>query len=143
MTKDIINLRPHHLLCILNFVGMGYSPHFVRIIKDVKRKLEQDAVYVRLVEGQDDVCASCPNAKACEGLKYISLIDDKVLKAADLRYGAVYAAKELLCLIETSITLDLLDIICRECAFFYKCKSIYSQRVSEQADHAHTPNMCV
>ncbi len=143
MTKDTINLRPHHLLCILNFVGMGYSPHFVRIIKDVKRKLEEDLVYIRIVEGQDDVCTSCPNARACESLRYIQLLDDKVIKAADLRYGAVYTAGELLALIERTITPDLLMIICRECAFYVQCKKIYSERINREHHHMPSKEVCM
>ncbi len=143
MTKDIINLRPHHLLCILNFVGMGYSPHFVRIIKNVKRKLEEDLVYIRIVEGQDDLCASCPNARACESLRYIQLLDEKVIKAADLRYGAVYTAGELLAMIENTITPDLLTIICRECAFYVQCKKIYSERVNRNPPDMPDKKVCM
>jgi len=143
MTKETINLRPHHLLCILNFVGMGYSLHFVRMIKDMKRKLEHDLVYVRLVEGQDDVCASCPNAKECATLKYIQLLDDKVIKAADLRYGAVYSAKELLSLIEHTITPDLLTIICRECAFYVQCRKVYSERIERDQQHMPAKELCM
>ena len=51
-----IRLRPHHFLCMLTFVGEGYSPRFVanygRII-DRSRSGER----IVLVEGPDDICA--------------------------------------------------------------------------------------
>ena len=51
-----IRLRPHHFLCMLTFVGEGYSPRFVvnygRIIDRI-RAGEQ----IVLVEGPDDICA--------------------------------------------------------------------------------------
>ncbi|NBN78519.1 DUF1284 domain-containing protein [Microvirga tunisiensis] len=51
-----IRLRPHHFLCMLTFVGEGYSPRFVvnygRIIDRIRA-----GEPVVMVEGPDDICA--------------------------------------------------------------------------------------
>lgn len=51
-----IYLRPHHFLCMLTFVGEGYSPRFVvnygRIIDRIRA-----GEPVLMVEGPDDICA--------------------------------------------------------------------------------------
>jgi len=51
-----VKLRAHHLLCILTFVGEGYSPAF---IANERRVIERIAAgdTVRIVPGPDDICA--------------------------------------------------------------------------------------
>lgn len=51
-----IRLRPHHLLCLLTYVGKGYTPAFVAQYDALVARLNagEDAV---LVEGPDDICA--------------------------------------------------------------------------------------
>ena len=57
-----MHLRAHHLLCLLGFRGMGYSPQFVENLSAVVRNLggAPDTAVV-LVEGADAVCAACPH----------------------------------------------------------------------------------
>ncbi|TPO01715.1 DUF1284 domain-containing protein [Mesorhizobium sp. B1-1-5] len=51
-----IKLRAHHLLCLLTYVGKGYSPAFTaNYDKVVKRLGEGEGVVI--VAGPDDVCA--------------------------------------------------------------------------------------
>jgi len=37
-----MKIRAHHLLCLLGFVGMGYSSKFVEKIKEIKKKVENE-----------------------------------------------------------------------------------------------------
>src|SRR4051794_14584578 len=55
-TAMTVRLRPHHLLCLLTYVGEGYSPDFVDNLDYVSRKLLQGED-VLLVDGPDDICA--------------------------------------------------------------------------------------
>jgi hypothetical protein len=51
-----VRLRAHHLLCLLTYVGKGYSPAFTaNYDKVVKRLGEGEGVVV--VSGPDDICA--------------------------------------------------------------------------------------
>jgi hypothetical protein len=52
-----IQLRPHHLLCMLTFIGKGYSPAFVANLEQVVRRLATGAETIQIVAGPDDICA--------------------------------------------------------------------------------------
>lgn len=52
-----VKLRGHHLLCILTFVGHGYSRAFSNNYKAVVRRLNAGEPVV-LVDGPDDICAA-------------------------------------------------------------------------------------
>ena len=51
-----MRLRPHHLLCILTFVGDGYTPAFVDNLAAIVRRIGAGEP-IELVDGSDDVCA--------------------------------------------------------------------------------------
>jgi hypothetical protein len=51
-----INLRPHHLLCMLTFKGMGYTPAFVANLEQVVRRLATGTETIEIVAGPDDIC---------------------------------------------------------------------------------------
>ncbi|KPF46811.1 DUF1284 domain-containing protein [Rhizobium sp. AAP43] len=51
-----IRLRPHHLLCMLTYVGKGYSPTFVENYERIAARLSAGEE-IELIEGPDDICA--------------------------------------------------------------------------------------
>lgn len=51
-----IRLRGHHLLCMLTFVGEGYSPRFVANYAKVIRRMRAGEP-ILIVRGPDDICA--------------------------------------------------------------------------------------
>ncbi|MCV3735524.1 DUF1284 domain-containing protein (plasmid) [Rhizobium sp. TRM96647] len=51
-----VRLRAHHLLCMLTFVGKGYSPAFVDNYRAIARRLSAGET-ILVVEGPDDICA--------------------------------------------------------------------------------------
>jgi hypothetical protein len=51
-----VRLRPHHLLCLLTYVGKGYSEAFVARFDAIVDRLSQGAA-VQVVDGPDDICA--------------------------------------------------------------------------------------
>ncbi|MBU1306548.1 MAG: DUF1284 domain-containing protein [Alphaproteobacteria bacterium] len=50
-----VHLRPHHLLCLLTYVGKGYTPGFVANYNVIARRLSQGEDIV-IVAGPDDIC---------------------------------------------------------------------------------------
>lgn len=52
-----IRLRPHHLLCMLTYVGKGYSPEFVENYEQIAARLSVGEE-IELVDGPDDICAA-------------------------------------------------------------------------------------
>lgn len=60
MTEPI-QLRGHHLLCLLGYRGMGYSPAFCENMTMVYEQLRQAPdTMIRVVLGPDDLCAAFP-----------------------------------------------------------------------------------
>ena len=51
-----VRLRPHHLLCVLTYVGRGYSPAFTANMTAVAERLGAGED-IELVAGPDDICA--------------------------------------------------------------------------------------
>jgi hypothetical protein len=51
-----IRLRAHHLLCLLTYVGKGYSPAFTANYDGIAERLSRGED-ILLVSGPDDVCA--------------------------------------------------------------------------------------
>ena len=51
-----IRLRPHHLLCVLTYVGRGYSAAFTANYDAIAARIG-DGEAVLIVTGPDDICA--------------------------------------------------------------------------------------
>jgi len=51
-----VRLRAHHLLCLLTYVGRGYSTTFVENLDGIASRL-RDGEELVLILGPDDVCA--------------------------------------------------------------------------------------
>lgn len=63
-----VRLRAHHLLCMLTYVGRGYSPAFVENYEAIAARLSAGEE-IELVAGPDDICwplAADPDAH-CHG----------------------------------------------------------------------------
>lgn len=55
-----VRLRPHHLFCVLTYVGRGYDSAFAANMSRVVRRLAQGEA-LRIVDGPDDICAPLTN----------------------------------------------------------------------------------
>jgi Uncharacterized conserved protein len=69
----MIHLRPHHLLCLLTYVGKGYSPTFVENYDRIVARLN-DGEEIEITDGPDDICApiACDMSEHCHGASVIS-----------------------------------------------------------------------
>lgn len=59
-----VRLRPHHLLCMLTYVGRGYTPDFTANYDAVVERLGAGED-IRLVAGPDDVCTPLLATPGC------------------------------------------------------------------------------
>ena len=97
-TQLVVRLRPHHLLCLQNFRGKGYSPAFVEKMTEVSARLglspggrsdgQSPGAAILLVQGADDLCKSCPNCidGQCSSQKP-ARFDGLVLETCGISYG--------------------------------------------------------
>jgi len=68
-----LEIRAHHLLCILGFRGLGYSQEFiVKMGKVVDELSSNSTLTITFIAECDIICASCPHNK-----------EDKCFKRAD------------------------------------------------------------
>jgi hypothetical protein len=58
-----VEIRPHHLLCILTYAGKGYSQAFTRNYDRIVARLNAGET-VRIVDGPDAICAPLVAADA-------------------------------------------------------------------------------
>lgn len=54
--RTTIRLRGHHLLCLLTYKGLGYSPAFVAGMTATAEALAAGAT-AEIIEGADEICA--------------------------------------------------------------------------------------
>ncbi|MBB4956207.1 hypothetical protein H4S14_004302 [Agrobacterium vitis] len=57
----VIHLRPHHLLCMLTFVGKGYTPDFVENYRIIAKRLSAGET-IEIISGPDDLCQPLTHA---------------------------------------------------------------------------------
>lgn len=62
-----MSLRPHHLLCLLTYIGKGYTPEFVKNYDRIVAGLNAGDAFVP-VYGPDDICRPMLQEKTCHCL---------------------------------------------------------------------------
>lgn len=94
----MVRLRPHHLLCMLTFVGEGYNPAFVANYRRIAARLSAGEP-IEIVSGPDDICAPllrdedvhCRGASVA-GRDAAALADLGKLLGRELKAGSVIAS---------------------------------------------------
>ena len=97
-----ITIRGHHLLCMLGFEGLGYSPAFIRNLEEIIRLLsESDDTSVFLTTSCDAICDACPHqdggacAKPGGEAAKAAAWDDAVLEKIAMPPGTLTTVREV------------------------------------------------
>ncbi|HOJ40808.1 MAG TPA: DUF1284 domain-containing protein, partial [bacterium] len=122
MMKTVL-LRPHHLLCILNFKGFGYSRDFVRnmaiIVKSVQKSPDTG---IRLTSGEDAICRKCPLAtsKKCrrDSDGTVTQMDRELAQLLKIPYNKTYPAGVVFSLLRRTLDECKLEKICSRCHWY-------------------------
>jgi len=127
MTK-IIQIRPHHLLCIPRFYGGGYSKEFGENLKKICFDIRKNPnLKIRVLKKCDDLCEKCPYKKdnICKKTPklnhWILRQDDKVLKKLKLKDNSIHKARDIFNLSIDSVTSQNIKDICKGCVFLKNC----------------------
>ncbi len=120
--KEIIKLRPHHLLCTQGYSGKGYDEKFVLNMTYMTARMREDPeLKVQIVFSTDDLCRFCPRKRG-EG---ICVDDDKVLafdagvvKLLELE-KKIYSYQELIRAVHEKMTSEKMREICGNCEWFH------------------------
>ena len=112
---EILNLRPHHLLCTRAFKGKGYSPAFVENMQRVINRLKAGCD-ITLITGVDAICDPCPEriGNHCRSESKVTGFDEAVLSQLGLE-RKTYAYTEVDRILESRLTEPVYECICRGC----------------------------
>lgn len=77
-----VSLRPHHLLCLLTYLGKGYTVDFVRNYDRIVERLNAGEP-LRLVSGPDDICQTMLKEETCH-CHNSSVVERDRLAAAEI-----------------------------------------------------------
>ena len=121
-TEDPVALRAHHLLCLLGFRGLGYSPEFTGNMTRIAARLRaHPATRIRLRARPDDICAACPHlAGGCrqdgpESERRSRRRDRAVLSGLRLRSGEETSWREALLGLAQAFSPDDIARVCAPC----------------------------
>lgn len=112
-----IQLRGHHLLCLLGFRGMGYSEHFADNMKSVYERLRMEPdVLVEIVRGVDDLCCCFPSDQPnhCDQTG-VHTRDETVIEHLGLRVGERLPWEQILKRIRTNLEPRHVPLWCQGC----------------------------
>ena len=118
----MLTIRAHHLLCMLGFRGLGYSPEFVENMRRVVAAyFSQPGQSVEVVAACDDICRACPHMRGgrCmsrEGAEAsVRAKDEAVLARLGVAAGAQVASQELAQRVAERFDPAALSDLCANC----------------------------
>ena len=124
---SVIELRPHHALCVRFFEGKGYSEGFVSHMTDVIEKLcddTEDDTEIEITDGCDTICSACPeNADGiCRSADKVSEIDRRAAEYMGIKPGERISWSRISALaMDKIIDNGKLNDVCRDCKWIDIC----------------------
>jgi hypothetical protein len=115
----MINIRPHHILCMHGFAGKGYSEIFIENMKNVIESIRKENQLL-IVFSRDDICKKCPNLQAekyCMTEEKINRLDSVTITEFDLE-EKIYAYTEIVEILKKKNVANILEKICVECGWY-------------------------
>ena len=121
----MLELRPHHLLCIQKYTGHGYDEAFTRNMDELVRMLKSEPnTEITLTDGGDALCSACPNynGSSCLSENKVKTMDDKVLLFCRLSYGEKGSWADLSAN-AAGVFGSCFEDICEGCEWFELCRT--------------------
>ncbi|MCA0044643.1 DUF1284 domain-containing protein [Celeribacter litoreus] len=133
----MIQLRPHHLLCLLTYVGKGYSPAFVNNYDRIAARLNAGEK-IRITDKPDDICAPIAGdlTEHCHGHRVITRDDLTArdvgkLLGVDVRNGTTLKlTPERISMLRAAFATGKIRAACKGCQWHDLC--------TEVADNGYT-----
>ena len=126
-----VHLRPHHLLCILTYIGKGYSPAFTDNMTVIAGRISAGEM-IEIVEGPDEICAPrrteidahcCDDSVRNRDLK--AAVDAGRVLQTPLHTGARFSLDNYsLKRLRAAFTKDQVRSACKECQWSEICTAI-------------------
>ena len=126
----MVRLRGHHLLCLLTFVGEGYTPAFTRNYRRIAERLSAGEA-IEIVAGPDDICAPliggechCFDASVAERDRMAARLVTMVTGVTIETEASVRLSPELLATLREAFVDGRLRGACRGCQWFDLCSDV-------------------
>ncbi|MEG0005549.1 MAG: DUF1284 domain-containing protein [Clostridium sp.] len=116
----MIKLRPHHIMCLKFFKGVGYSDEFTKNMAQIHSTLVNGDEVISLVNGDDNICSKCPSLKngICDSEENVSLLDRGALEALSMKTGHEYRYNDLASHRDKVLDKALHGKICSTCQWY-------------------------
>lgn len=127
-----IRIRPHHLLCMLTFVGKGYTPAFVSNFEQIAALIATGEQTVEIVYAPDDICAAMLHEPTCHCHKD-NLMDRDRLAAETLsgllqeqvqEHTTLQLSQEMLKRLRAAFATGQIRSACRSCQWSPLCDAV-------------------
>ncbi|KMT20933.1 DUF1284 domain-containing protein [Clostridium cylindrosporum] len=117
----MLKLRPHHIVCLNFYKGIGYSENFVSNMDLIVNKIKNNPETKILICSQaDDICKECPHLQIgkCTCEDNISKIDKNASYYLNLEVNSIYKYNELVKLRNKYLTKANFEKICKDCQWY-------------------------
>ncbi|MBB2973510.1 DUF1284 domain-containing protein [Mesorhizobium sp. RMAD-H1] len=126
-----IRLRAHHLLCMLTYVGKGYSPAFIANYDAIAGRLAAGED-ILLVAGPDDICAPLIGTTECHCFyESVTERDAKAMEAVSGLLGRplspgsrIALDRQMLELMHAAFASGQARQACQACEWFELCSNV-------------------
>lgn len=115
----MLQLRGHHLFCLIGFRGMGYSEEYADNMKKVHAQLRQNPhTPFQLIAGADDLCAKfpCDQPYHCDAER-VAQQDAVFLQKLQLKIGDILTWQEVEQRVKNSVTPAVIGEVCFDCSW--------------------------
>jgi len=124
--KFDIKIRPHHALCIQNFIEKGYSNYFVENMRNTINYLNSNPnIILKLSCDVDIICECCPNniLGECSSKDKVLFFDKKCLELCELNNNTLISWEALKRKSMVNILIpQRLECVCEGCCWIDICK---------------------
>jgi len=113
----MVQLRGHHLFCLLGYRGMGYSKEYVENMTKLHQILRTNPkTLVELVEGPDQLCEKYPNSGEyhCKD-QNIYVRDALILEKMGLKLGETLTWQEIEKRVKDFVIPSDIQTVCETC----------------------------
>lgn len=116
-----IDIRAHHLVCLVGFRGLGYNKEFIENMTRVARLFHSRDTAILIIDKTDAICSACPYnrdgncARERDSERRVRSKDLEVMRRLELRVGDKFRSDRLLGLIGERISPADITEICQGC----------------------------
>ena len=115
----MIQLRGHHIFCLLGYRGKGYSEEYVENMTAIHQKIRINReTLIEIINGPDVLCAKYPANETyhCQD-EDIYVRDEEVLAKLGLQVGQIYSWREIESQLMKAVKPKDLTLICESCSW--------------------------